>query len=190
MSTAYPELFAALAAPLSNEAEVRYIELERAPGYRVGDDGSVQSDLVKGTRSNRRTGIWRNLKPSLHKRSGYFRVNIAGKVFFIHTLVLETFVGPKPPGMECLHWDGDGANNRLSNLRWGTHQENVEDSMRLGTIPHGSRHWNAKMDEDQVREARSLLARGLRVGEVASLLGVRHQTMSKISLGYAWKDVV
>jgi hypothetical protein len=36
--------------------------------------------------------------------------------------------------MECLHGDGDRANNRLGNLRWGTPDENVADRVRHGSL--------------------------------------------------------
>jgi hypothetical protein len=51
---------------------------------------------------------------------------------YTHGLVLETFVGPRPVGQECLHDDGDPLNNHLSNLRWGTHAENMADRVRHG----------------------------------------------------------
>ena len=47
--------------------------------------------------------------------------------FRIHALVLLAFVGPRPDGAECLHADDDPNNNRLTNLRYGTHAENGRD---------------------------------------------------------------
>ena len=52
--------------------------------------------------------------------------------FQVHRLVLETFVGPCPEGMECLHKNGDPSDNRLENLRWGTSSENALDTVRHG----------------------------------------------------------
>jgi hypothetical protein len=52
--------------------------------------------------------------------------------FFVHTLVLTAFVGPCPQGMECRHLDGNPANNRLGNLKWGTPEENWADRRRHG----------------------------------------------------------
>ncbi|MFM0130039.1 NUMOD4 motif-containing HNH endonuclease [Paraburkholderia sediminicola] len=50
----------------------------------------------------------------------------------VHTLVLMAFSGPRPPGMEACHYpDNDPANNRLSNLRWGTHTANMMDARLL-----------------------------------------------------------
>lgn len=46
----------------------------------------------------------------------------------VHVLVLETFVGPRPAGMEACHNNGICTDNRLSNLRWDTHAANEADS--------------------------------------------------------------
>jgi hypothetical protein len=51
----------------------------------------------------------------------------------VHKLVLLAFVGPNPPKYECLHANGDPADNRLVNLRWGTRSENIQDAVRHGT---------------------------------------------------------
>lgn len=45
----------------------------------------------------------------------------------VHHIVLTTFVGPCPEGLECRHLDGVKTNCRLSNLAWGTVTENAED---------------------------------------------------------------
>jgi hypothetical protein len=71
-----------------------------------------------------------------------------------HRLILLTFVGPCPPGMECCHNDGNGSNNVLSNLRWDTRKSNRADSLRHGTRPLGEKHWNSKLTSAQVLEMR------------------------------------
>jgi hypothetical protein len=50
----------------------------------------------------------------------------------VHSLMLEAFVGPRPPGHEACHGDGDKGNNRLANLRWDTTSANVLDQVRHG----------------------------------------------------------
>jgi hypothetical protein len=50
----------------------------------------------------------------------------------VHRVVLETFVGSCPDGMECCHLDDVKTNNKLVNLRWDTHDANVVDKVRNG----------------------------------------------------------
>lgn len=69
---------------------------------------------------------------------GYVRYTLgngAGRVRYVyaHTLVLEAFVGPCPPGLECRHKDGNELNNFLGNLSWGTRSENTRDQLIHGT---------------------------------------------------------
>jgi len=54
------------------------------------------------------------------------------KALQVHRLVLEAFVGPCPPGMECCHNDGDPTNNVVTNLRWDTPSANARDRVRHG----------------------------------------------------------
>jgi hypothetical protein len=59
----------------------------------------------------------------------------------VHTLVLTTFVGPRPDGLEALHDNDIKIDCRLSNLSWGTHSKNVQDAVRNGTL------WQTKTTE-------------------------------------------
>lgn len=58
----------------------------------------------------------------------------------IAVLILEAFIGPCPNGMECCHNDDNRANNKLGNLRWDTHANNVIDGYRNGA-PRRRKHW-------------------------------------------------
>lgn len=60
-----------------------------------------------------------------------------------HTVVLETFVGPRPHGQEACHGNDIPTDNRLENLRWDDPPENVEDTFRNGrqrAAPKPERH--------------------------------------------------
>lgn len=76
----------------------------------------------------------RVLTPSVSR--GYHRVTLLrdGKRhhWMLHRLVLLTFVGPCPPGMEGCHNDDDKSNNALTNLRWDTSSANHLDRTRNG----------------------------------------------------------
>lgn len=51
----------------------------------------------------------------------------------VHHLVLKTFVGPCPPGMEGCHNDGNFRHNWVDNLRWDTPSSNHFDKVKHGT---------------------------------------------------------
>ncbi len=101
--------------------------------YRVSDTG-----LVMSVRRNRLMSLGTS-------RQGYRTCAISrdGKPrrYMVHRLVLEAFVGPCPEGMETLHRNDISGDNRLENLRWGTHAENIEDMKRNGNFNSG--RWNS-----------------------------------------------
>jgi hypothetical protein len=164
--------------------------IEGFPGYRVSREGEVQSCHIGGT-AGRLADEWRPLKPS-RRPKGYLSVNLqaAGvKSFhFIHHLVLETFVGPRPPGFICCHGDGDPANNRVENLRWDTYVANSEDMLRHGTRPMGSR-CNAKLGEEEVLEIRRLGSAGVRPRDLAAAFGVTSSNIVAIVRRRSWRHL-
>lgn len=54
--------------------------------------------------------------------------------YTVHRLVAEAFLGPRPEGLEIRHLDGNPKNCRVSNLLYGTHLENTQDSRDHGTL--------------------------------------------------------
>lgn len=110
--------------------------------YEVSDRGRVRS-LARVVR--RRDGRHRRTPDRILKGGvdshGYPFVNLArdgrAKRYPLHQLVLSVFVGPRPDGMEVLHWDDDHAHPARHNLRYGTRSENLRDAVRNG------RHRNA-----------------------------------------------
>lgn len=128
-------------------------------GYRVSDDGRVQSCIKPGSKTKEIGTEWRDLTPT-PQRSGHLLIWLGRKdCRYVHALVLNAFVGPCPDGMEACHFpDRDPSNNRVDNLRWGTRQENHADSVEHGTafFVHGANlgedHPSVKLDECLVRK--------------------------------------
>lgn len=54
----------------------------------------------------------------------------------VHKLVAEAFLGPRPPGLEICHNDGDKTNAVPSNLRYDTRIANESDKRLHGTHHH------------------------------------------------------
>lgn len=113
------------------------------PNYAVTKDGKIWSKKGKGK--------WL----SLCVDRGYLKVDLCenGKRYLrrVHCLVLITYVGKCPKGMECRHLDGNRQNNKLSNLKWGTSCENSMDAAKHGTRIKGEGVHTAKLTEQKVR---------------------------------------
>jgi hypothetical protein len=142
----------------SELASEEWREAPGFPGYRVSNLGRVMTSWRSGPNPVP-FYCWRILSRRPEK-SGHLHVEIKGKRHFVHKLALLAFVGPKPNGHECLHDDNNPANNRITNIRWGTKSENYADRVRSGKGNGGERHGMAKLKDADVVEMRSLYATG------------------------------
>jgi hypothetical protein len=107
----------------------------------------------------------------------------------VHRVVLETFVGPCPTGRECCHGDDDKTNNRLSNLRWDTHDANVEDKVVNGKTTSGGRHGNSRMSNEQVVELLYRYREGERPRDLLNDYPIKSAQMFRILAGKTgWTD--
>lgn len=156
------------------------------PGYEASDLGRIRSYR---NRQGHPAAKPRVLSPG--KVQGYRQIKLGrSRQTKVHILVLETFVGPRPDGLLCRHLDGNGMNNRLSNLRWGTAEENYADRHLHGTHNTGSRNGRAKVDENGALAIRKRLAAGEKQYVVAAEFGVSRGIVANISAGRTWKSVL
>jgi len=109
--------------------------------------------------------------------------------YLVHRLVLETFAGPCPDGMECRHLDGDPSNNHISNLKWGTRSENYEDAVEHGTAILGEKGTNAKLKNGEIRGIKFLLVSGQTQKTISQLYGVSQSAISRIKNDKRWKHI-
>lgn len=98
--------------------------------YHVSADGEVR------TVKQRRGTHARILKQTNLK--GYRRVDLCigqrRSTKMVHRLVAEAWL-PNPNNLPFInHIDGDKANNRLENLEWCSHQENMNHAWRTGLM--------------------------------------------------------
>lgn len=82
------------------------------------------------------------------------------KHFFVHVLVLITFVGPCPKGKEARHFPNrNPSNNNLSNLSWATKKRNQRDKVYHGTDSKGEKSWNAVFSNKMADRIRLLYSK-------------------------------
>lgn len=129
------------------------------------------------------------LRPGPHK-TGHLSVVLGrGNTRAVHLLVLEAFAGPRPDGMESLHRDDNPSDNRFENLRWGTRAENIQDAIKNGGKPLGSKTWNSKLTEDDVIYIRSKASMKGYSMRLAERFGVSSSVICNIANKKTWKHL-
>src|SRR6202012_4113430 len=165
------------------------------PGYEAPIYGEIWSQ---------KSGEWKRMKPNRPLRSGMIcaslRVDGRLKSHSIGAFVLLTFVGPRPRGMDCCHWDDKKTNNRVDNLRWDTRKANVADSIRNGTfhfVPgtkqnpacSGARNAQSKLTFDDIPVIRTLFQKGESPLSIATRFNVCTRTITDAIHGKSWKHL-
>jgi hypothetical protein len=178
----------------ADHSTVEYRDIPGFPGYRVGDDGSVWNAWINCRWGRRLTDRWKRMRTPPNEK-GYLRVNLTPpsggqfQTFRLHRLVLEAFVGPCPLGMECRHLNGDKSDCCLTNLCWGTQEDNRQDNRDLDAYQRGEEHSQAVLDAEKVRLIRARHAAGEAPRVLAEDNGVTLSNVYAIINRKSWKHV-
>ena len=132
----------------------------------------------------RRIGSNKNLSASTKKgKHPYQRVHLCkdgkARYLLVHRLVLEAFVGPCPPGYQCLHLDNNPRNNRLDNLKWGTPKENHSTIDRTG-----EKNGKAKLTLADVKYIRAYTGP---LKDLVTQFNVSYKHLTNIRSNITWK---
>lgn len=137
------------------------------PDYQVSNLGNVRGP--------------RGLRKPIKGPRGYLRITFHrfGRHFkrTIHSLVCEAFIGPRPEGLQILHDDDDKTNNKLSNLSYGTHQENTAKAKQQ----------RRRFSEDTIRFIRTA---NYSQRKLAKAFGVSRRCIQNIKERKIYKDVL
>lgn len=113
--------------------------------------------------------------------------------FLVHRLILLTFVGECPANMQCCHNDGNGLNNKLSNLRWDTATNNQLDRKKHGTdwapIMKGSSHPRALITEEDVIDIRNTPKSPTRTQDLCKKYNLSKSSINTIIARKSWKHI-
>ncbi len=134
------------------------------------------------------------LKPSKHYKSGYYSVMLtrsrnSHQRILLHRIILKTFCGDCPTGMEASHRDGLKINNSISNLEWKTHSENEKDKVGHGTAPIGQKNPRCKLSDAQVLKIKSLIKTGESQYKIADKFDIWQAQVSQIKRGIIWSHI-
>ena len=131
-------------AVLEDGTEIRLVPPSLTGGkpLYVSKDGQGYSYVrerfraIKDTSGNERN---RRDKDSVRKFRTYNSLRV-------HRAVLEAWVGPRPKGYECDHINGNPSDNRLCNLEWVTHEENIR-RLWIANAKQGKSYSGKKLTE-------------------------------------------
>jgi predicted XRE-type DNA-binding protein len=153
--------------------------------YEVSDLGSVRS-MRRWAAGAFRGG--RMLRPADAGRSMLVSLSRDGKHVTrkVHHLVAEAFVGPRI-GRIVRHGPAGYKDNRLSNLQYGTLQDNSDDQLRDGTRRRGEAVYLAKLTWAKVHQIRSQHAGGEPIKKLAANYGVSPASIRLIVNGKTWR---
>jgi len=174
-------------------AEVEYRDIPGFTGYRVGSDGSVWGRKKRGSNSiGHLYAEWHLLRTGM-TWDGYKYVNLSengrSRCRRVHALVLTAFHGPPAVGQQCRHLNDIRADNRASNLRWGTAQENADDKTSRGRQARGETCARSRLKTEQAIEIRRRRAAGESGTALALEFGVAPSAVCAIHRGKTWKHV-
>lgn len=174
--------------------------IEGYPDYEVSDLGRVVS--------YKRPSAPRLMKLSIHPNghrfvgltrheNGYAKTT----AHLVHRLVALAFIPNDDPEVKThvLHTVAvkAGGSDAVTNLRWGTHRENIMDSVRAGTqhpvwrsgFNAGEAHGAARFSEADVLDMRRLRASGASLKEIAAKYDTSITTVSDIANRRNWKHI-
>ena len=135
-----------------------------------------------------------NPRPRIEKRYRIVQLHKNGmtKNYRVARLVAMAFI-PNPKNLpEVNHKNGISYEDRVENLEWCTHRENIIHSIRTGLriSAFGEKIGIAVLTDKKVKRARTEYRKGKNVAELGRKYGVDRKTMRSVVLGKTWKHLL
>lgn len=156
---------------------------DRKYSYRIFDNGEIYN-------------LTKNKYVNQHKiNNGYLQVSLhlfnRSYSYLVHRIILSVFTNkPIDYNMQVNHKDGNKANNKLSNLEWGTQSENLKHAFKNNLVSQtGSKNSCAILDEDKVVQICELIEKNTPITNIAIMFNVSKWTIDNIYQGISWTHV-
>ncbi len=154
--------------------------------YAATPEGKILRKKGYRARESRLLNGWIN-------RCGYRVLKIDRKNYTVHRLIAATFLKRKNVNETVNHKNGTKTDNRVENLEWCSLKENIQHAFRTGLMPRknriGVRASGVKLNENEVREIRSLVLDGFSMRTVAKFYSTSHSTISAIINKKRWVHI-
>jgi hypothetical protein len=169
----------------------------------VGYEGLYEISNLQNVKSLNRVIIRSNgqkvrikeriLKPAIGGR-GYYSVVLCNDVRqrseCIHILMAKTFIPNPENKKEVNHINAITTDNRIENLEWCTHKENMTHAKTLGLIKYnkGEKHYSSKLKNIDIMQIRSLS--GIKPHyQIAKMFNVDKSQISRIINRKIWNHI-
>lgn len=126
--------------------------------YRISNFGRIESCERNVMNNGTSQTIPQKILKQILDTNGYLYVNLCKgipKKFYVHKLMVTTFVRPLTSEECCRHLNGIKMDNRIDNLALGTRFENSEDDKKNRNSPYGKKGARIILNEDDVRNIRT-----------------------------------
>lgn len=135
------------------------------------------------------------LKPAIGGR-GYLSVVLCNderqRSECIHMLMAKTFIPNPENKKEINHINAITTDNRIENLEWVTHKENMIHAKKLGLIEYkkGQDHYSSKLvDSDVIKIKKMLSEKIYSYSQIAKVFNVDKSQISRINSGKTWSHI-
>lgn len=183
-----------LSEELNNEIWKKHYRFEFYEGSNLGRVRSVDKYGRNGPSMNNIAFYKGKIISFSVSNSGHCTVGFwsdgKGTGYNLSRFIYECFFGKINSCLEVCHIDSNPLNNRIENLRLGTHKSNMEDMVKNGTSPFGEKHGMHKLHFCDISVIFDLYEKDFCTQkEIANRFGVSQQTISNIVNKKIWNKL-
>ena len=154
--------------------------------YQVSNFGNVKS---LGNEFSRKERLLK-LSP---QSKGYLTIvlqkNATRKMVLVHRLVAEHFIDNTESKAQINHINGIKTDNRVENLEWVSHRENLNHAIKNNLTLKGEENRNSKLKDVDVIKIHSLLQKGTATKELSETYNISYSTIYGIRTNIYWKHL-